>query len=167
MTTTIDGATAVLTVADLLQHLWDARGTDLLLTAGSRPLLRVNGQLTPLESAPVLTGEDTARLVEQVLTPAQSAAFGGRRELDFSFTWQDARVRGNAFHQRDTVACALRLIPSAIPTFDDLGLPPGGPPPVDADPGPGPGDRPDRVRQVDDARVAHRPHQHPPRRATS
>ena len=60
-----------------------------------------------------------------MLTPAQSAAFSGRRELDFSFTWQDARVRGNAFHQRDTVACALRLIPSAIPSFDDLGLPPG------------------------------------------
>ena len=116
---------SALVVEDLLQLLWDAKGTDLLLTAGSRPLIRVDGDLRPLEGHPVLSGEDTRRLVQGVLTQSQSEAFGGRRELDFSFTWQDARVRGNAFYQRDTMACALRLIPSDIPSFEDLDLPLG------------------------------------------
>ena len=116
---------AQLTVEDLLQQLWDVRGTDLLLSAGTQPRARVDGELRALEGTPVLTGEQTRRLVDDLLTTSQKEAFTGRRELDFSFTWKDARVRGNAFHQRDTLACALRLIPSAIPSFDALGLPPG------------------------------------------
>ena len=111
-------------VQDLLHQLWEAKGTDLLLTAGARPLVRVDGDLRALEDRPVLTGEDTDALVRALLTPSQEAAFSGRRELDFSFTWEQARVRGNAFYQRDALACALRLIPSAIPSFADLDVPP-------------------------------------------
>lgn len=107
----------------LLQQLWDLKGTDLHVTAGARPLVRVDGELRPLESEPVLTGEDAERLVRGLLSPAQLSAFDAAYELDFSFTWGEARIRGNAFRQRDSVACALRLIPTAIPSMGELGLP--------------------------------------------
>ena len=116
---------AAFVVENLLQQLWDAKGTDLLLTVGAPPLIRVDGRLRPLENRPKLTGDDTRRLIDGLLTPSQTAAFSTRHELDFSFSWQDARIRGNAFYQRDSLACALRLIPSTIPSFEDLGLPPG------------------------------------------
>jgi twitching motility protein PilT len=64
-------------------------------------------------------------MVAEVLTPAQSATFASRQDYDFSFSWRgQARVRGNAFLQRDQTALALRMIPSAVPTMDALGLPP-------------------------------------------
>ncbi len=107
----------------LLQGLWDSRGTDLHITAGTFPLVRVNGELRPLPGQPVLTPEDSRRLVRGLLSPAQQQAFDKGYELDFSFTFGPARIRGNAFRQRDSVACALRLIPSSIPDMDQIGLP--------------------------------------------
>jgi twitching motility protein PilT len=109
----------------LLDALWQAGGTDLLLTAGLPPQLRVHGELRPVPDQPRLTGDDTESLLAELLNPAQSAAFASSREYDFSFSWREqARVRGNAFLQRDLVAIALRMIPRAIPTMQQLGLPP-------------------------------------------
>jgi twitching motility protein PilT len=109
----------------LLEALWQATGTDLLLTAGLPPQLRVHGELRSLPDHQRLTGDDTEALLAELLNPAQSAAFTERREYDFSFSWRDqARIRGNAFVQRDLVAIALRMIPRAIPTMQQLGLPP-------------------------------------------
>jgi twitching motility protein PilT len=109
----------------LLDALWQAGGTDLLLTAGLPPQLRVHGELQPVPEHPRLTGDDTEALLAELLTPAQSAAFATRRDYDFSFSWRDdARIRGNAFMQRDLIAIALRMIPRAIPTMQQLGLPP-------------------------------------------
>ncbi len=116
--------TSEATVSHLLEQLRQAGGTDLLLTAGARPLIRVDGRLSPLPDRDVLGPVETARLVHEVLTAAQREAFAAAYELDFSFTWEQDRVRGNAFRQRDSVACALRLIPSTIPGMDALGLPP-------------------------------------------
>ena len=108
----------------LLQALWGLQGTDLLLTAGTYPLIRVNGALRPVEGASRLTGEDTARMARDLLSSKQWGDFEGGNELDFSFSWRgDARIRGNAFRQKDNVAVALRMIPRQIPTFDDLGVP--------------------------------------------
>jgi twitching motility protein PilT len=109
----------------LLEALWQAGGTDLLLTAGLPPQLRVHGELRPVPDHPRLTGDDTEALLAELLTPAQSAAFATRRDYDFSFSWRDeARIRGNAFVQRDLIAIALRMIPRTIPSMQELGLPP-------------------------------------------
>ena len=109
---------------DYIQMLWDAKGTDLLLTVGAPPLVRVDGQLQPLEGAAALGGDDTEALVRQVVTSDQWEMFSHDRELDFSFDWEGlARMRGNVFLQRGAVTLALRMIPREIPTFDDIGLP--------------------------------------------
>jgi twitching motility protein PilT len=109
----------------LLDALWRAGGTDLLLTAGVPPLLRVHGDLHPLPEHPALTGTDTDALLAELLTPEQDAGWRATHEYDFSFSWRDdARIRGNAFSQRGVTALALRMIPRAIPTMAQLGLPP-------------------------------------------
>ena len=108
----------------LLQELWRHRATDLLLTAGSPPLMRIDGVVTPLAGASPLTDADTASTVRTLLGPTDFDRFEQQREHDFAFSWGDVgRFRGNAFHQRGTVALALRLIPMQIPTYEQLGLP--------------------------------------------
>jgi len=112
------------TMETLLAALWSAKGTDLLVTAGSPPLIRVDGDLRTLTEHDPLTSLDTADMVDSLLSPRLREQFAGSTDIDFSFSWQGkARIRGNAFRQRDTVAVALRLIPRYIPSFDQLGLP--------------------------------------------
>ncbi len=109
----------------LLSSLWQAAGTDLLLTVGMPPMLRVDGSLTPVPGTSALTSADTDSLLAEVLRPEQVEAWKTSQEYDFSFSWRDeARIRGNAFTQRGLTAVALRMIPRSIPSPDDLGLPP-------------------------------------------
>ncbi|HEY3672881.1 MAG TPA: type IV pilus twitching motility protein PilT [Acidimicrobiia bacterium] len=111
-------------IEPLLQQLWDRRATDLLITVGTPPLVRVDGALAPLD-LPVLTSDDTERLVSNLLGTELGDRFKAEYEVDFAFSWGDrGRFRGNAFHQRGCAALALRLIPFQIPTFEQLGLPP-------------------------------------------
>jgi twitching motility protein PilT len=97
----------------------------LILTAGAPPLLRVDGDLEPIDRAKPLSAADTKALLAEILTAQKRPAFGAsERERDFAFTWRDlARIRGNAYRQRGSVAVALRMIPHEIPTFEALGLP--------------------------------------------
>ncbi len=107
----------------LIEQLWNAGGTDLLLTAGTTPLLRVNGELCPAVDYPLLNAADTAAMANALLNDAQREMFA-RRDIDFSFSWREgARIRGNAFRQRGSAAVALRMIPRHIPSFEDLGMP--------------------------------------------
>jgi twitching motility protein PilT len=109
----------------LLDVLWQAHGTDLLLTAGLPPQIRVHGELHSVEEQGVLSPDDTDALLSDLLTPEQTDAWGATHEYDFSFSWRDnARIRGNAFSQRGATAIALRMIPREIPTMAQLGLPP-------------------------------------------
>jgi twitching motility protein PilT len=111
-------------IEPLLRELWRNRATDLLLTAESPPLMRIDGVVTPLAGASPLTEDDTASTVRTLLGPTDFDRFEQLREFDFAFSWGDVgRFRGNAFHQRGTVALALRLIPMQIPTYEQLGLP--------------------------------------------
>ena len=113
------------TIAPWLQILWDQGGSDLLLAGGSAPRIRVDGKLRPLEGAPVLSGEEIHTLVESLLDPAQLTIFKEHQDVDFAFSWQDrARLRASAFTQRGETALALRMIPTKIPSFNELGLPP-------------------------------------------
>ena len=108
----------------LFDTLWRARGSDLLLTAGLAPQIRVDGQLRPVPAQEVLTGADTEALLAELLTAEQAARWASANEYDFSFTWRDtARVRGNAYRQRGATAIALRMIPAVPPTMAQLGLP--------------------------------------------
>ena len=109
----------------LLEVLWHAGGTDLLLTAGLPPQFRVHGELREVPNRERLSGADTEELLAELLTAEQATAWKDKREFDFSFGWRDnARVRGNAFRQRELTAVALRMIPRKIPSLEELGLPP-------------------------------------------
>ncbi|MCU1458448.1 MAG: type pilus assembly protein PilT [Actinomycetia bacterium] len=108
-----------------LRTLAELKGSDLLLVVGAPPTIRVDGELRPIEGEPVLTPAFNDDLVHAALGPELSLRLKEERDIDFSFGWEDhARVRGNAFYQRGTVGLALRLIPSDIPSFAELGLPP-------------------------------------------
>ena len=106
-----------------LETLFDAGGTDLLLTVGSRPRMRVGMRMVELE-APELRPDDARVIVRSILSDSEWDTLSQKKELDFALSWSGrGRLRGNAFHQRDSLALALRLLPHDIPTPEDLGLP--------------------------------------------
>ncbi|MCA1833706.1 MAG: PilT/PilU family type 4a pilus ATPase [Actinobacteria bacterium] len=108
-----------------LKELWDRKGTDLMLTAGAPPLVRIDGLMQRMEHDP-LTPADTEKLILGIFTPEHLEEFKRSKEIDFSFNWQGtARFRANAFMQRGSMGIALRLIPYDIPSPDDIGLPQG------------------------------------------
>jgi twitching motility protein PilT len=108
-----------------IMDLWNQHGSDILLTVGVPPLLRIDGIMRPAHDSPPLTAEDIEAIVTSVLPDDIVARFQEHKDADFSFSWRDkARFRGNVFFQRGAMAMALRLIPFAIPSFEDLGLPP-------------------------------------------
>ena len=108
----------------LLQTMIEKGASDLHITTGTPPQIRVDGDLVPLNTPP-LTPAETKQLVYSVLTDAQKHKFEEENELDFSFGLKGlSRFRANVFMQRGAVACAIRTIPFKIMTFDELGLPP-------------------------------------------
>ena len=105
--------------------LFHARGSDLILTEGASPMIRVDGKITPVTSEARLDVSRLRGLVAELLTPEQLSTFHRDLELDFTVAWErGARLRGNVFVQRGAPAVALRAIPMQIPTFDQIGLPP-------------------------------------------
>ncbi|HYA00994.1 MAG TPA: type IV pilus twitching motility protein PilT [Candidatus Binatia bacterium] len=112
-----------LRIEPLLDALFDQGASDLILSAGAPPSLRIDGQLVAAASRP-LTNEQTKKLLTQLLSADHQRTLESEQSVDFSFQWTDrGRVRGNAFKQRGTVAVALRAIPSHIPSFSELRLP--------------------------------------------
>ncbi len=113
------------TMHDLLQLMIDRGASDLHITTGTYPQIRLNGKLTQLTECEVLTPQDTQRLAYSVLNETQKQKFEEQNELDLSFGIQNlARFRCNVFRQRGAVAAAIRVIPFKIRTFDELNLPP-------------------------------------------
>src|SRR5713226_9069803 len=112
-------------VDQALDRLLESAGSDLLISSGSRPRIRKDGKLEALEGdVSVLTPEDTERMVRDVLDADKLKELEKRRHVDFSFTWRErARIRGNAYYQRGSIAAAFRLLPLEIPSFDMLGIP--------------------------------------------
>ncbi len=110
-------------IGPLLDALFERGATDLLLSAGAPPSLRIDGRLTPATPRP-LTAAQTEELVRELVPAALRTRLDQLGAVDFSFQWSErGRVRGNAFRQRSTYAIALRAIPGAIPSFGDLRLP--------------------------------------------
>ncbi|HEU4800084.1 MAG TPA: type IV pilus twitching motility protein PilT [Gemmatimonadales bacterium] len=109
----------------LLEEMIEREASDLHITAGERPKLRIDGDITDSSVNEVLTPKDTLQLAYSVLTENQKKRFETEDELDFSFGIQNlARFRGNVFKQRGCVAVVIRMIPFNVKTFQDLGLPP-------------------------------------------
>ena len=110
-----------------IQELFDLvakqKASDLLISAGAPPVLRVNGELQRCRGA-ALTAEQTKELIYSFLTGEQQTIFEQYKELDFSLAvGRKHRYRVNVYYQKQAVTAALRPIPDKIPQFDELGLP--------------------------------------------
>jgi len=109
----------------LLEEMIERDASDLHITAGERPKLRVDGDITNSSVEHVLNPKDTLQLAYSVLTENQKKRFETEDELDFSFGIQNlARFRGNCFKQRGCVSMVVRQIPFSVKTFEELNLPP-------------------------------------------
>jgi twitching motility protein PilT len=112
------------TLQALLKAMTDKGASDLHVTAGSPPRLRIDNELVRLQTE-ALTPVDTKTLCYSVMNDAQKLRFEEDLEIDFSFGIRGlARFRCNVFNQRGAVGAVYRLIPEAIRPFGELGLPP-------------------------------------------
>ncbi len=110
---------------DLIETMMKESASDLHLSEGRYPTIRVSGFLVPLMNRKILTKEDTTGFMSVILTPDDRDLFLRNKEIDFSYNYKDkARFRGNGYFQRATVSFAFRLIPKKIRSFDELNLPP-------------------------------------------
>ncbi|HEX8245023.1 MAG TPA: hypothetical protein VF541_16050, partial [Longimicrobium sp.] len=117
-------AVRTLNLRSLLEEMIERGASDLHITAGERPKLRVDGEMANASVGEILTAKDTLTLAYSVLTENQKKRFETEDELDFSFGIQNlARFRGNVYRQRGCVALAIRQIPFKIQTFEELRLP--------------------------------------------
>lgn len=109
----------------LLQTMVDNDASDLHLTAGTPPALRIHGSIRRIKSES-LTEQDTHAIAYSILNERQKKQFEQEREIDLSFNWRDTcRFRANFFWQRGAVAGALRQIPSQVMQLEKLGVPEG------------------------------------------
>ncbi len=112
-------------IHELLQYAVDHQASDLHLTAGVRPTLRIWGRLVPIPHYPVLTPEDTYQLAYSMMNAFQKQKFERTWELDLSYGVSGlGRFRVNVYRQRGAVGVAIRVIPHQIPTLEELNLPP-------------------------------------------
>jgi len=108
----------------LLEEMIERNASDLHISAGERPKLRVDGDITNSNVDFMMQPKDTLQLAYSVLTENQKKRFEMEDELDFSFGIQNlARFRGNCFKQRGCVSMVIRQIPFDIKTFEQLNLP--------------------------------------------
>src|SRR5205823_2118720 len=111
-------------IYDLLRALVGKRGSDLFITAGYPPAMKIDGKMTPVSQQP-LTSQHTAMLVRSVMNDRQAAEFEAKKECNFAIAPATiGRFRVNCFVQMGCVGMVLRVITTTIPNFDDLKLPP-------------------------------------------
>ncbi len=109
---------------DLIVTVIREGASDLHLSTGRHPMVRVSGSLIPLPRKDILSKEDTLGLLSELATPEKKEEFLKNQELDFSYAYgEEARFRCNAFYQRGDVSIAMRLIPRKIRTLEELNLP--------------------------------------------
>ncbi len=113
---------------DVLAEALRRQATDIHISTGLHPTIRIDGDLVSVTSFGVLSVEDVRSMVGEVLTRKQIEDFEGSLEIDFSFTFtgptgESSRFRGNCFYERGNLGVALRTIPTSIRTISDLKLP--------------------------------------------
>lgn len=122
--TNVEQGIGNLQIQQLFKVMVDNGASDLHLTVGSAPGMRISGDIVRVKVGN-LTPDDTKRLIYQILTEKQKAELEKNLELDFSFGIKGlARFRANVFYSKGAVAAVFRQIPSLIPDFEALGLPP-------------------------------------------
>jgi len=115
--------TQELRLVEILYKAMLLNASDIHITAGSKPAVRVDGKITPLSDYPVLTPDMTQRLVYSVMSEKHRKELEEKGQVDFSFGVKDVgRFRANVFFQKGSVAGVFRRLPSKIMNVEDLGL---------------------------------------------
>lgn len=111
-------------IRPLLKKTIELNASDLHITVGAAPTLRIRGDLSPLPNTKILGPDEVETLVFELVSEEQKDLLLTQKEIDFSFAYgEEARFRVNAFHQRGYLAVSLRRIPLKIPTIEELNLP--------------------------------------------
>ena len=111
-------------IDDLLEQMVTRNASDLHITVGAHPVVRVRGRLEPLQDVEPLTGDMTQQLLYRILSTEQQKQLELNRQIDFAHSIPGlARFRVNVYFQRETVGAAFRLIPAEIKTLEELGIP--------------------------------------------
>ena len=111
-------------INDLLRKAYALDASDLHIKVGSPPILRIYGELTPLTTEGKVSHEDATGMALSVMTPGQTEIFKKKSDLDLAYSVPGlGRFRCNVFMQRGTVGLVFRVIPTRIPTIDELNLP--------------------------------------------
>jgi twitching motility protein PilT len=109
---------------DLILAVIKEGASDLHLSVGLHPIIRVSGALMPLVGQPILSPQDTEGLIRALLSDINQERLKTDKEVDFSYQFEDkARFRGNVFYQKGFLGCSLRLIPPLVKSLKDLNLP--------------------------------------------
>lgn len=111
-------------IFDMLNMTIEKGASDLHLVSHAQPMIRIDGQLFPIEGTPQLTPEQTATLIKPVLSQPQAEYVELHKELDFGYQFNEhARFRVNVYHARGALAAAFRFIPNRIRSIKELNLP--------------------------------------------
>ncbi len=111
------------TLDDLLNHMLDMGASDLHLSARTKPMIRINGDVTQVESYPILTGPQIQNLMYAVMNKTQQNTFEKTHELDFAHSIPGrSRFRVNVLRQREQTGAVIRGIPNIIKPIEALGL---------------------------------------------
>ncbi len=111
-------------IDELLERMVEANASDLHVTTGTPPAIRVRGEMERLEGYSALTPEETQQLLYRILSSEQQKHFELNRQLDFSYSLPGlARFRVNVYFQRESIGAAFRLIPTELKTLEELGIP--------------------------------------------
>src|SRR6478736_6522 len=111
-------------IDELLERMVEANASDLHVTTGTPPAIRVRGEVERLPGFDPLNGEQTQQLLYRILSSEQQKNFELKRQLDFSYSIPGlARFRVNVYFQRESIGAAFRLIPTELKTLEELGIP--------------------------------------------
>ena len=111
-------------IEKILKEAVERGASDVLITTGSKPALRIANSVVALDDYPALTKETAGGYIAEIMTPAQAEEFKKTMDVDFSIDVPDvARFRVNVFMQRKGIASTLRVIPSKIPSTEELAFP--------------------------------------------
>src|SRR5436309_15289729 len=111
-------------IDELLEHMVERNASDLHVTTGTPPVIRVRGEVERLDGYEPLTPEETQQLLYRILSSEQQKQLELKRQLDFSHSIPGlARFRVNVYFQRESLGAAFRLIPTELKTLEELGIP--------------------------------------------
>ncbi len=109
---------------DLIAIVIKEDASDLHISEGRKPIIRVAGSIIPVESHPIVSRQDVKGIIDEILDQSKKELLANKRSVDFAYyDKNNTRFRGNAFYQLGKISIALRLVPKNIKTFAELKLP--------------------------------------------